>query len=333
MGIRIAGVGAYVPEQDASPITSWPRRSTRRTNGSPPRPASSSDGSRRPERRPATWAVRRPLRCLSHAGVDKSAVDLIVVACATPDQSQPAVACLVQEKLGIAERPVPGVRRELGLRRLRVRAERRAEHDAGGRRRSIATCWSSAPTRSRRSSTGTTGGPASSSATAPGRCCCRRPTATSGASTSGWAATAGAAAASRSRPAARACPVDAEVLEKRLNTFVDGRAQGLGLRRRTPCPRTIRALLARARAGAARPRPAGPAPEQPAHDRGHHEVARAARWSGPSPPSRPTATRRPPASRSPCRRPGRPAGCSPARASMLCGFGGGLSWGAALLDW
>ena len=40
------------------------------------------------------------LRCLSHAGVDKSDVDLIVVACATPDQSQPAVACLIQEKLG-----------------------------------------------------------------------------------------------------------------------------------------------------------------------------------------------------------------------------------------
>ena len=29
-------------------------------------------------------------------------VDLIVVACATPDQSQPAVACLLQEKLGVA---------------------------------------------------------------------------------------------------------------------------------------------------------------------------------------------------------------------------------------
>ena len=57
------------------------------------------------------------LRCLANAGVDKTAVDLIIVACATPDQSQPAVACMVQEKLGIAERPVPRVRRELGLRR------------------------------------------------------------------------------------------------------------------------------------------------------------------------------------------------------------------------
>ena len=64
-------------------------------------------------------AAQAALRCLSHAGVDKSAVDLIIVACATPDQIQPAVACLVQEKLGIADASVPGVRRELGLRGLR----------------------------------------------------------------------------------------------------------------------------------------------------------------------------------------------------------------------
>jgi 3-oxoacyl-[acyl-carrier-protein] synthase-3 len=47
------------------------------------------------------------LRCLNAARVDKSDVDLIVVACATPDQSQPAVACLIQDKLGIAERRCP----------------------------------------------------------------------------------------------------------------------------------------------------------------------------------------------------------------------------------
>ena len=46
-------------------------------------------------------------RCLDDAGVDASAVDLIVVACATPDQSQPAVACLIQEKLGIGETRAP----------------------------------------------------------------------------------------------------------------------------------------------------------------------------------------------------------------------------------
>ena len=47
------------------------------------------------------------LRCLAHAGRRQAAVDLIIVACATPDQSQPAVACMVQEKLGIAEGQCP----------------------------------------------------------------------------------------------------------------------------------------------------------------------------------------------------------------------------------
>src|SRR4029079_11057839 len=46
-------------------------------------------------------------RCLADAGVDASAVDLIVVACATPDQSQPATACLIQEKLGIGGTACP----------------------------------------------------------------------------------------------------------------------------------------------------------------------------------------------------------------------------------
>jgi 3-oxoacyl-[acyl-carrier-protein] synthase-3 len=51
--------------------------------------------------------LRAAQRCLHNAGVDKSEVDLIVVACATPDQSQPATACLLQEKLGIAEGQCP----------------------------------------------------------------------------------------------------------------------------------------------------------------------------------------------------------------------------------
>ena len=71
-------------------------------------------------------------RCLNDAGVDASAVDLIVVACATPDQSQPATACLIQEKLGIGGNWVPRVRRERGVQRLRLRAQRRAGDDADG---------------------------------------------------------------------------------------------------------------------------------------------------------------------------------------------------------
>jgi 3-oxoacyl-[acyl-carrier-protein] synthase-3 len=60
-----------------------------------------------PEEAPSDMGHRAALRCLSHAAVDGSSVDLIVVACATPDQSQPAVACLIQEKLGIAQHRAP----------------------------------------------------------------------------------------------------------------------------------------------------------------------------------------------------------------------------------
>jgi 3-oxoacyl-[acyl-carrier-protein] synthase-3 len=60
-----------------------------------------------PDEAPSDMACQAALSCLDHAGVDKSAVDLIIVACASPDQMQPAVACLVQEKLGVAEGRCP----------------------------------------------------------------------------------------------------------------------------------------------------------------------------------------------------------------------------------
>ncbi len=110
---------------------SWRCGSTPRMSGSPPRPASSSAGSSDDRtRHPATWGARRPGAASPTRAIDKSAVDLIVVACATPDQSQPAVACMVQEKLGVGRPAVPRLRRELRLRRLRLRPQRRAEHDA-----------------------------------------------------------------------------------------------------------------------------------------------------------------------------------------------------------
>jgi 3-oxoacyl-[acyl-carrier-protein] synthase-3 len=60
-----------------------------------------------PEECPSDMAARAAFDCLRRAGVDESAVDLIVVASASPDQIQPATACLVQEKLGIADRHCP----------------------------------------------------------------------------------------------------------------------------------------------------------------------------------------------------------------------------------
>jgi 3-oxoacyl-[acyl-carrier-protein] synthase-3 len=60
-----------------------------------------------PDEAPSDMGAEAARRCLEDAGVDKMSVDLIIVACATPDQSQPAVACLVQEKLGISQTRCP----------------------------------------------------------------------------------------------------------------------------------------------------------------------------------------------------------------------------------
>jgi len=106
MGIRITGVGAYVPskivtnqELAAKVDTSheWVVAKTgiveRRIAG--------------PGETPSDMASEAARRCLADAEVEGSAVDLIVVACATPDQSQPAVACMVQEKLGVSPGQCP----------------------------------------------------------------------------------------------------------------------------------------------------------------------------------------------------------------------------------
>jgi 3-oxoacyl-[acyl-carrier-protein] synthase-3 len=106
MSIRIAGVGAYVPERVVS-------------NAELARTVDTSDewivaktgiAARRlcdPGEAPSDMGHRAAVDCLRNAGADSTAVDLIVVACATPDQPQPAVACFIQEKLGISARHVP----------------------------------------------------------------------------------------------------------------------------------------------------------------------------------------------------------------------------------
>ena len=106
MGIHITGVGAYVPTKtvtnhdlarDVDTTHEWIASKT----GILERRISE------PDEAPSDMACKAAQSCLNHAGIDKSSVDLIVVACATPDQSQPAVACLVQEKLGVAEGKCP----------------------------------------------------------------------------------------------------------------------------------------------------------------------------------------------------------------------------------
>lgn len=106
MGIRITGIGSYVPD---SILTN---DDLARTVDTSHEWIVSKTGIRErrlsaPEEAPSDMGHRAALECLANAGVDRSAVDLIVVACATPDQPQPAVACLVQERLGVAARQCP----------------------------------------------------------------------------------------------------------------------------------------------------------------------------------------------------------------------------------
>jgi 3-oxoacyl-(acyl-carrier-protein) synthase III len=106
MGIRIAGVGAYVP---TNIVTN--DELARRVDTSHDWIVSKTGIVERrmaaPEEAPSDMGRIAAERCLERAGLDRSEVDLIIVACATPDQSQPAVACLVQEKLGVSARQCP----------------------------------------------------------------------------------------------------------------------------------------------------------------------------------------------------------------------------------
>jgi 3-oxoacyl-[acyl-carrier-protein] synthase-3 len=106
MGIRITSVGAYVPDKRvtnddlARSIDTSNEWISARTGILERRIAA-------PGECPSDLACRAAELCINSAGVDKSVVDLIVVACASPDQIQPAVACLVQEKLGLAPSECP----------------------------------------------------------------------------------------------------------------------------------------------------------------------------------------------------------------------------------
>ena len=106
MGIRIAGVGAYVPgkvvtnDEIARRVDTSNEWISTKTGILERRISGAGEA-------PSDMGFRAAERCLSQAGVAGADVDLIVVACATPDQSQPAVACLVQEKLGIAAGQCP----------------------------------------------------------------------------------------------------------------------------------------------------------------------------------------------------------------------------------
>src|SRR4051812_46227508 len=106
MGIQITGIGAYVPSKTVTNAELSTRVDTsdywiQAKTGIRERRISDA------QEAPSDMGCQAALRCLERAGVDKMAVDLIIVACATPDQSQPAVACMIQEKMGVAQGRCP----------------------------------------------------------------------------------------------------------------------------------------------------------------------------------------------------------------------------------
>jgi len=106
MGIKIGGVGAYAParvvdNQELAGTVDTSHEWIVRHTGIQQRRLSELDEC------PSDMGAHAARRCLENAGLDPAAVDLIVVACATPDQSQPATACLIQAKLGISAGACP----------------------------------------------------------------------------------------------------------------------------------------------------------------------------------------------------------------------------------
>jgi 3-oxoacyl-[acyl-carrier-protein] synthase-3 len=101
MGIFIRGVGAYAPARVVTnhelsrTVDTSHEWITSRTGILERRIAA-------PDECPSDMGTRAARHCLASAGAEAAAVDLIVVACATPDKSQPATACLIQEQLGIS---------------------------------------------------------------------------------------------------------------------------------------------------------------------------------------------------------------------------------------
>ncbi|HXU83476.1 MAG TPA: beta-ketoacyl-ACP synthase III [Polyangia bacterium] len=106
MGVRISGVGAYVPEKSLTnhelvKVVDTSHEWIVAKTGILERRISA------PGEAPSDMGCEAAKRCLDDAGLDRSMVDLIVVACATPDQSQPATACLLQAKLGVSASQCP----------------------------------------------------------------------------------------------------------------------------------------------------------------------------------------------------------------------------------
>lgn len=106
MGVLVRGIGAYVPskmvtnQQLALTVNTSDEWIVEKT-GIHQRRIS------QPSQATSDLAYEAALNCLNNAGMSVDDIDLIVVATSSPDQIQPAVACKVQEKLGLGHKQIP----------------------------------------------------------------------------------------------------------------------------------------------------------------------------------------------------------------------------------
>ena len=104
MGVRIIGIGHYVPDkvvtnQDLEKIMDTSDEWIVTRTGIKERRYAS------PDQANSDLSYEAARVALARAGVRPQDLDVIVVATVTPDMSFPATACLVQARLGIRERP------------------------------------------------------------------------------------------------------------------------------------------------------------------------------------------------------------------------------------
>ncbi len=104
MGIRILGVGAYVPDQvltnaDLEKMVETSDEWIIERTGIRERRIASKDQAT------SDLAYEATLRVLDRTGLSPEDLDMIIVGTATPDMPFPATACLLQARLGIKGRP------------------------------------------------------------------------------------------------------------------------------------------------------------------------------------------------------------------------------------
>ena len=98
MGVRIQGTGSFLPEHvvtnsDLAKLGYDEQWIVQRTGIHQRRQAP-------PEMATSDMAFQASIQCLEDAGVDPQQVDLVLVATMTPDSPMPTTACLLQQRLG-----------------------------------------------------------------------------------------------------------------------------------------------------------------------------------------------------------------------------------------